>query len=95
MVQAEYTAKKGVIDDSFRGVNNSYSFVLQLRSIQKVKCEFLLNVSNSEIEKYSFDKIVIKYYDEKNREKKYTLKTMKDICNKEFQKLDEKWIIIE
>ena len=95
MVQAEYTAKKGVIDDSFGGVNNSYSFVLPPRSIQKVKCEFLLNVSNSEIEKYSFDKIVIKYYDEKNRKKNYTLKTMKDIWNKELQKVDEEWIIIE
>lgn len=95
MIQAEYSAKKGVIDDFFGGVNNSYSFVLPPRSIQKVKCEFLLSISNSEIEKYSFDKIVLKYYDEKNREKKYTLKTMKNIWKKELQKVDEEWIIIE
>lgn len=78
--------KKGWLDDSFGGVNNSYSFVLPPRSIQKVKCEFLLSIPNSEIGKYLFDKIDLKYYDEK---------TMKNIWNKGLQKVDEEWIIIE
>lgn len=95
MRQIEYSTKNGNKSDEFGSVNNSYSFVLPPRSIQKTKCEFVLDISNTKTEKYKFNKIVLKYFDEKNKEKMYVLKTLENVWNNMPQKADEEWIIIK
>lgn len=87
--------KDGVIFETtttdFGTENNSYSFVLPPRSIQKQKCDYLLKIDKNETDKYSFDSIVISYYNERNKKKSFTVKNNLSGWDLGAQKTDDDW----
>lgn len=87
--------RDGVLSETtitdFGSDNNSYSFVLPPRSIQKQKCDYLLKIDKSETEKYFFDSIQISYYDERDKKKSFTVKTNLYGWKLGAQKPDDDW----
>lgn len=72
----------------------SYSFVLDPRSIQRQECHYTYKIAPSEKADKSFNRLVVRYYDEKN---KAHLFQAKDISNSWDIKLfnpDEEWILL-
>lgn len=93
------TQKDGVVtkksDHHFGTEKESYSFVLAPRSIQKQECHYAYKIRPSEKDNKMFNRIVARYYDEKN---KPHLFIVRDICNSwevEHFNADEEWILLD
>lgn len=76
-------------DYCYGGEKESYSFVLEPHSIQRKECRFLYFVNQEK----AFNRIVARYYDEKNRPQQFLLRK---ICSTEVKRLepDEDWILL-
>ena len=71
MYQVTSTGKPGDTETIFYGAENqSYSFVLEAVSIQKQKCLFTLNIPAAQAVDRQFNRVVLEYYDEKDRRRK-------------------------
>lgn len=71
----------------------SYSFVIEPRSIQRQRVGFLLDVLENDLYEKNIDRIVLQYYDEKDKLKKCVVKEFcigKDIIT--FEE-DKDWIL--
>jgi len=78
----------------FGSEKGSYSFVLSPRSIQTQICNYIFSANLSEKEQKSFDTVVLRYYDEKN--KAHTFKLM-NICNcwePKWGDIDDYWCLL-
>lgn len=67
---------------------NAYSFLLEPRSIQNQHCEYVCKFESNE--QMEFNKIVLQYYDGKNKLRQTVIKELKG--NDEFV-IDEEWNI--
>lgn len=95
--RGEFSIKEGdmVVDKSsetYGGEKGSYSFVLPPRSIQKQKCEYMYSIMKADAEKYSFDKLKISYYDERDKKKEYTAKADLAGWKMGTQEPDHEWV---
>ena len=78
----------------YGGDNSSYSFVLSPRSIQKQKCHYSYKICPSEKVDKTFDRVLIRYHDERNKAHYFIVK---DICgNWEEQTFapDTEWFLL-
>lgn len=99
MIQSDHfnsTEKTGSVvtktsDSYFGGDNGSYSFVLPPRSIQKQRCLFLHTFERTRKNEYLFNKLVLRYFDEKNKPHMYEIKNLSDLWEKTRYKADKEW----
>lgn len=68
---SEITEEKDLYFGTDKG---SYSFVIEPRSIQRQECEYMHIISRSDILENTFDTIILRYYDERNCAKSYTIR---------------------
>jgi len=73
----------------------SYSFVLEPRSIQRQVCEYMLVIPKAEKEKYVFDKIMARYYDEKNKAIYFEVRKVNNVWEQKFYDIDEEWNLLK
>lgn len=73
----------------------SYSFVLEPRSIQRQVCEYMLAIPKWEKDKYFFDKIMARYYDEKNNAIYFEVRRIENVWEEKFYDIDEEWNLLE
>jgi len=79
-------------DDLYFGTDKgSYSFVIPPRSIQRQECEYMFIVDLSETEQKKFDTIKAMYYDERNKAKYFTIRTMEECWKPQLFPVDEDW----
>ena len=77
----------------YGGENQTYSFVVEAKSIRKVYGTFMYAPNRENSEEYEFDEIRLKYYDEKGRKPKkkpLTKEEFSEICSKAQKKRFEK-----
>ncbi len=75
----------------FGGEKHSYSFVLPPSSIQKQTCEFAWRIEKKEASKYQFNKIVLSYFDEKDKQHLFTIKEIDGNWDMKTFKSDIDW----
>ena len=75
--------------------NGSYSFVVGPRSIIQYKCEYMYKVANTEITNLLFDKVMIRYFDERNKEHLFTVRNISDCWEIKTYQADKDWILAE
>lgn len=73
----------------------SYSFVLEPRSIQRQVCEYMLVISKSEKETYTFDTIKARYFDEKNKAIYFDVRKIENAWELKFYDIDEEWKLLK
>lgn len=73
----------------------SYSFVLEPRSIQKQVCEYIFLVSQKEKDKFLFNRIVARYYDEKNKAVYYEVRSIEGDWEQKKYDIDEDWHLLK
>ncbi len=81
--------------ESYGVENNSYSVVLEPRSIKKVKCLFAYKIKQDEIDKMDFDSLFLRYYDEKDKKIKYLAKNNLDGWKMSTTLPDVDWILLK
>lgn len=97
MVQVSHmqvTTEKGtaVIKETechFGGEKDTYSFALEPCSIQKQECQYVYLVKEGDV----FNKIVARYYDEKNRPHYFFVRDINSTEEKRFEP-DKDWILL-
>lgn len=102
LVQGEYGTKSkkenGTETDfekfNFGAENGSYSFVLNECSIQKQKCFYVISIDDTDIDKYKFDRIILSYYNERDKKKSYVLKQGLDGWSVGGKQPDKDWQIV-
>lgn len=102
MIQADHlklTKKSGNViteqkDFHFGAEKGSYSFVLPPRSIQRQHCEYIAVVEKEEIEEKTFDRIKLRYYDEKNKAHFFDIREISDCWKTKHYEADEEWILL-
>lgn len=83
-------------EDFYYGTDNcSYSFVIPPRSIQRQECEYMFTIKAINKEKYVFDTIKARYYDERNKEHYFQLRKIEDCWNKKLYPIDEEWMLFK
>lgn len=97
--KATSTTKKNnvvskVDEHAFGAKNNSYSFVLPPRSIQKVKCEYML-LSPSGSNEITFDELRIAYYSENNKLINKHLCWYRGDWSARKEPADQEWIMLK
>lgn len=78
-------------DMYYGGDNGSYSFVLPPRSIQKQRGLFLHTFERTRKNDYLFNKLVLRYFDEKNKPHMYEIKNLSDLWEKTRYIADKDW----
>lgn len=86
----EITCEKDVYFGAEKG---SYSFVIEPRSINRFECEYIFKSSIKEIDVHAFNKIVLHYYDERNRCKKFFIRDVNECWRIKDYQADEEWIL--
>lgn len=102
MVQIDHmhttTRRDGVVtkeDEHYFGTEKgSYSFVLNPRSIQKQECRYTYKIHPSEREAKMFNKIIARYYDEKNKPHMFVVKNISDSWQVKSFDPDEDWVLL-
>lgn len=79
----------------FGAKNNSYSFILEPRSIQKINCMFMFDIEENETNNYNFDTLYLTYYDEKDKKVKHLLKKYLNGWNTKNTFPDKDWILVK
>ena len=73
----------------------SYSFVLAPRSIQRQECEYMHIVDCCNVEDNKFDTIKLRYFDERNNEKVFTIRSIDSCWEKKNFDADAEWILVK
>lgn len=89
---SEITEEKDLYFGTDKG---SYSFVLEPRSIQRQECEYMHIIDKTDIENNMFDTIVLRYYDERNRAKSYTIRRVNGNWERKHFEADEEWLLVK
>lgn len=99
MLQIEHTNVKESKGEAknycFGTEKGSYSFVIEPRSIQRQKCEYLYLIDRDSKEEKNFNKIMISYYDERNKEKKFFTRNLETCWDKKNYPADEEWRLLK
>lgn len=85
----------GEIDHYFGTDKGSYSFVIPPRSIQRQECEYMFIVDLTETQEKQFDTIIARYFDERNKAKTFTLRTMENSWAARLFPIDDEWQIFK
>lgn len=72
----------------------SYSFVLEPRSIQRQDCHYTYKIAPSEKADKSFNRLVVRYYDEKNKAHLFPAKDISNSWDIKLFEPDEEWILL-
>ena len=88
----EITEEKDLYFGTDKG---SYSFVLEPRSIQRQECEYMHIINSSEVESNQFDTIKLRYFDERNKEKIFTIRKVDNCWIRKYYEADEEWILVK
>lgn len=83
---------KETVVERYGGTNETYSFVLEPRSIQKQRCEYMYIIAFDEADTYDFDGISICYYNEKDKKKEFLVKSALKGWNMGIQEGDKDWV---
>lgn len=103
MIQADHfhmTKKSGNTitgeeDAYYGGEKGTYSFVLPPRSIQRQECEYIAVIEKSGINGMTFDRIKLRYYDEKNKAHFFDIREISDCWKTKHYEADEEWILLK
>lgn len=85
----------GEIDSYFGTEKGSYSFVLPPRSIQRQECEYAFKIDMSDTDKYAFDTIYLRYFDERNRKKEFKIRSVPNCWQRAYLEADEEWKLVK
>lgn len=88
----EITSEK---DYKFGAEKGSYSFVLPPRSIQRQECEYFYVIQTNEKEEKSFDKVVARYFDERNRSHTFNFLSIENGWEQTRFEPDIDWNVLE
>lgn len=75
------------------GIDGSYSFVINPRSISKIDCLFIVKKKDLP-ENAVFDEIKVSYYDIKGNQKLSHLKSLSDCWSMDARSKDNQWIML-
>lgn len=90
-INGEITAEK---DYKFGAEKGSYSFVLPPRSIQRQECEYLYIIQTNEKEEKSFNKVVVRYFDERNRSHIFNFLSIENGWEQKYFEPDTDWNVL-
>ncbi|MBQ7944595.1 MAG: hypothetical protein IJ326_11105 [Lachnospiraceae bacterium] len=76
----------------YGGENQTYSFVVEAKSIRKVYGTFMYAPKRENSEEYEFDEIRLKYYDEKNRMREFHVRYVNEPWKQRNMDGDTDWI---
>lgn len=79
----------------YGGENQSYSFVIPPRSIQKVYCTFVYAPCENTSKEHEFDEIRIKYFDERNKIHEHHVRYVQSPWEQAQIEGDDNWIMLE
>lgn len=88
----EVTEEKDLYFGTDKG---SYSFVLEPRSIQRQECEYMHIIDLSDVDVSLFDTIKLRYFDERNKEKIFTIRSVDNCWGNKYFEADEEWILVK
>lgn len=88
----EVTEEKDLYFGADKG---SYSFVLEPRSIQRQECEYLHIVDFPDVETNRFDTIKLRYFDERNKEKVFTIRSVDGCWTMKYFDADDEWLLVK
>lgn len=77
------------------GDDGSYSFALPPCSIQNRICFYFFTIADQEIERYHFNNIRLRYYDEKNREIWYKVRQVGECWKPKQFAPDDDWKLLK
>lgn len=77
---------------AYGGENQTYSFVVEAKSIRKVYGTFIYTPKRGNLEEYEFDEIRLKYYDEKNRMREFHIRYVNEPWKQKNIAGDIDWI---
>ncbi len=96
MIQIEYEEdRKNIEKTSYGDEDNSYSFVLNPRSIKRYRCLFTYHIDTNNINEKDFDKLYISYYDENDNKIKLIAKKNLDGWRTNNLLPDRDWILLK
>ena len=78
-------------ENVFGGENGSYSFVLPPRSIQKYECQYIHTFEPARPNEYIFNKLVLRYFDENNKQHFFELKDLSNLWDNHNYRVDREW----
>lgn len=76
----------------YGGENQTYSFVVDAKSIRKIYGTFMCAPKRENSEEYEFDEIRLKYYDEKNRMREFHVRYVSEPWKQKNMEGDIDWI---
>lgn len=88
----EVTEEKDLYFGTDKG---SYSFVLEPRSIQRQECEYMHIIDPCDVDDNQFDTIKLRYFDERNKEKLFTIRRVDNCWKNKYYDADEEWILVK
>ncbi len=91
MIQINKIGEKG--KEEFYGNNGGYSFIAEPRSIRRYECQFSI-LKNSIEGDSDFDEIKLRYFDERDNEIIYHLKSVKECWKISSFKKDDDWNLL-
>ena len=90
MSQVEQIKGKNIIE--YGSENNAYSFTIEPRTLQHQSCLFAYTIKLSQKKAISFNKVKVRYYDEKDKTHVATIIDNLDNCwQSNLYELDEDW----
>ena len=94
MTQVGQSGSKGDSQKEYGGDNQSYSFVIQPRSIQKLYGTYVYVPGCNYEKERDFDEIRLRYFDERNRVREYHLRYVKNPWKQRNMDGDKEWILL-
>lgn len=76
---------------AFGSEKGSYSFVIQPRSIQRQKCEYITAIDSNEIDNYKFNFVKATFYDESGKQKCFTIRAIDNCWELKRYAADKEW----
>lgn len=79
----------------FGDEKGSYSFVLPPQSIQKQECWYVFSIEPEEKEKQHFDRVILRYYDEKNQAHEFFARSIDKCWEYQKHSSDNEWTLLK
>ena len=95
MTQISKSGEKNKEQREYGGENQSYSFVIQAKSIQKIYGTYLYAPGFDSTKRQDFNEIRLRYFDEKNKAREYHIRYIDNPWEQRDIDGDENWILLE
>lgn len=95
MLQIGQVGKKDEKCHEYGGDNQSYSFVVQARSIHKIYGTYVYAPGFDPAKKQDFNEIRLRYFDEKNKAREYHIRYIDNPWDQRDMDGDENWILLD